>query len=395
MSTEPDRRPDSDALLVRVNAEEPQCGRGQLKVFLGAAAGVGKTFAMLESAQDRRRNGVDVVMGIVETHGRRETEALLQGLEALPRLSMVHRDVRLTEFDLDGALARRPQLVLVDELAHTNAPGSRHSKRWQDVEELLSAGIDVWTTLNVQHLERLTDVVARITHVRVRETVPDGVLERADELELVDLPPDNLLKRLADGKVYIPEQARRAAERFFRKGNLIALRQLALRRAAERVDAQMQVYRRAQGVDETWPVAERIVVGIGPAPSSQPLVRATKRMADRLGAEWIAVFMETPEYARFSEADRARVWQTLRLAEQLGARTATINGSNAADILGYARAQNATRIVVGKPTHPRWVWRSRARLCARTVARSGWTRDRGRAACSVSRSPSPRWRRSP
>lgn len=348
-------RPDPDALLARVQAEEGERRRGRLKVFFGATAGVGKTYAMLEDARARKREGVDVAVGVVETHGRRETEALLEGLEVLPRASVAYRGVELKEFDLDAALARNPRLLLLDELAHSNAPGARHAKRWQDLTELLDAGIDVYTTVNVQHLESLNDVVARITHVRVRETVPDAVLERADDIELIDLSPEELLKRLSEGKVYMPAQAERALESFFRKGNLIALRQMALRQVAQRVDAQMQVYRQAEGVRETWPVAERILVGVGPAPSSQQLVRATKRMAERLGAEWIAVFVDTPETAHWAEADRDRVWETMRLAESLGARTITLSGTNSgAELLGYARMHNVSKIVVGKPTHPRW-----------------------------------------
>ncbi|HEX5830417.1 MAG TPA: histidine kinase, partial [Gemmatimonadaceae bacterium] len=309
-------RPDPDALLALIRAEGEAAARtrGRLKVFFGATAGVGKTFAMLQAAQEQRLAGVDVVVGLVETHRRRETETLLAGLETLPRKRIEHRGVEVTEFDLDDALARRPQLLLVDELAHTNAPGSRHAKRWQDVEELLAAGIDVYTTLNVQHLESLNDVVARVTGVTVRETLPDAVLEAADEVELIDLPPEELLQRLEQGKVYVPEQARRAMERFFRKGNLIALRQLALLRTADRVDRQMEVYRRAHAAAETWPVRDRLLVGVGAAPSTAQLVRATKRMADRLGAEWLAVFVQTPAYEYLPQADRDQVWETLRLA---------------------------------------------------------------------------------
>ncbi len=348
-------RPDPDALLAQVRGEGAGGARGRLKVFFGATAGVGKTYAMLEEARARKRDGVDVVVGVVETHRRWETERLLEGIEVLPRKAVQYRRVTLGEFDLDRALERRPELILMDELAHTNAPGSRHAKRWQDVEELLAAGIDVYTTVNVQHVESLNDVVAQITHVKVRETVPDAVLERADEIELIDIPPEELLKRLEEGKVYIPEQAKRALQNFFRPGNLIALRQLALRHTAQRVDAQMQVYRRAHAVAETWPIAERVLVGIGPAPSSERLVRATKRMADRLGAEWIAIFVETPASANWPEVDRRRAWETLALAETLGATTATLSGSGtAAEILAYARAHNVTKLVVGKPTHPRW-----------------------------------------
>jgi two-component system sensor histidine kinase KdpD len=345
-------RPDPDALLADLGGEES--GSGRLKVFLGAAAGVGKTYAMLEAARERRREGVDVVVGVAETHGRRETEALLHGLEVLPRHEVQHRGITLKEFDLDGALARRPALILVDELAHTNAPASRHDKRWQDVHELLSAGIDVFTTVNVQHLESVNDVVVRITHVRVRETIPDRVVEQAAEVELVDLPPDELLKRLASGKVYLPEQIRRAQESFFRRGNLIALRQLALRYTAEHVDDAMLTHRRAFGVGETWPVRDRLLVGVGPAPSSQNLVRAAKRMADNLDCEWHAVFVETPEYARWPEADRKRVWETLRLAAELGAETASVGGPETTAIIDYARKHNVNKLVVGKPVHSPW-----------------------------------------
>ncbi len=353
MPTE-DRRPDPDALLAHLEALEPERHRGRLTVFFGAVPGVGKTYAMLEAARERQREGLDVLVGVVETHGRSETEALLAGLEVLPRRTIGHGGVTLEEFDLDAALERRPPILLLDELAHTNAPGSRHAKRWQDAEELLGAGIDVYTTLNVQHVESLNDVVARITHVKVRETVPDALLERADEIALVDISPEVLLKRLREGKVYVPEQARRAADHFFRRGNVIALRQIALRQTAERVDADLRVYRRAFGVGRTWPVRERIVVGVGPAPSSQRLVRATKRLADGLGAEWSAVFVETPEYAGWSEPDRDRVWETLRLAEKLGGTAVTVGGRGVDELLEYARRDNATKIVVGKPTHAAW-----------------------------------------
>jgi two-component system sensor histidine kinase KdpD len=350
-------RPDPDALLALIRAEAPAAARarGRLKIFFGATAGVGKTYAMLEAAHERRRAGADVVIGLVETHGRRETTALLAGLEALPRRRLEHRGVTLEEFDVDAALARRPHILLVDELAHTNAPGSRHAKRWQDVEELLAAGIAVYTTLNVQHIESLNDVVARVTGITVRETVPDSVLESADEVELIDLPPEELLQRLREGKVYMPEQAGRAMERFFQKGNLIALRQMALLRTADRVDRQMELHRRAQAAAETWPVRDRILVGVGPAPSSERLIRATKRMADRLGVEWVAVFVETPAAGQWAQDDRDRLWQSLRLAEQLGGKTVTLSGADpAAEILSYARTHNITKIVVGKPTHATW-----------------------------------------
>jgi two-component system, OmpR family, sensor histidine kinase KdpD len=348
-------RPDPDQLLERVRADEARQARGKLKIFFGAAAGVGKTYAMLEAARAQKAAGVDVAIGWIETHGRAETEALLPGLEQLPPRGVEYRDTTLREFDLDAALARRPALILVDELAHTNAPGSRHAKRWQDVTELLDAGIDVYTTLNVQHLESLNDVVARVTEVPTRETVPDSILEEAAEVELVDLPPDDLIQRLKEGKVYVPEQAGEAVRRFFRKGNLIALRELALRTTAARVDAQMEVYRRDHAVPGIWPVAERILVCVSPSPLAARVVRAARRMAAGLRAEWVVVNVETPASARLSDADRDRVVQTLRLAEQLGAETATLSGHDvAAEVLTYARRRNVTRIVLGKPARPRW-----------------------------------------
>src|SRR6185436_19079685 len=272
-----DRRPDPEALLARLRLDEARPRGGRLKIFFGANAGVGKTFAMLEEARLRRREGIDAVVGYVETHGRKDTEALLEGLEILPRRQVDYRGIALPELHLDAALARGPKLILVDELAHTNAPGSRHVKRWQDVEELLAAGIDVYTTVNVQHVESLNDLVGKVTGVAVRETVPDSILERADQVELVDLPPEELLKRLAEGKVYVPEQAERARESFFRPGNLIALRELALRKTAERVDAQMQRYRQAHNVAETWPVAERLLVAVSSGPAADQLVRGGRR----------------------------------------------------------------------------------------------------------------------
>src|SRR5690242_14596575 len=271
-------RPDPEALLARIREDESRAQRARLKIFFGASAGVGKTFAMLVEAHERRRGGADVVVGLVETHGRSETAALLDGLEIVKRRAVEHRGTIIQEFDLDAALARRPALILLDELAHTNAPGSRHAKRWQDVEELLAAGVDVSTTLNVQHVESLVDVVAQITGVTVRETVPDSILDRADEVELVDLPPDDLLQRLREGKVYVPHSAERALENFFRKGNLIALRELALRQTAQRVDAQMESYRRTAGIAEPWAVRERILVCLGEPESGLRLVRSARRM---------------------------------------------------------------------------------------------------------------------
>ncbi|GAB4433025.1 MAG: DUF4118 domain-containing protein [Chloroflexi bacterium OHK40] len=348
-------RPDPDALLARVRAEAAAATRGRLTVFFGAAPGVGKTYAMLEAAHARKAEGIDVVAGVVETHGRADTQALLDGIELLPLQEVTYRGVTLREFDLDAALARRPRLILIDELAHTNAPGTRHLRRWQDVHELLAAGIDVYTTVNVQHLESLNDVVAQITGVIVRETVPDSVVEQADEVKLIDLPADDLLQRLRAGKVYMPQNAERAMGNFFRKGNLIALRELALRRTADRVDAQMERYRRDKAITTPWPTTLRLLVGISSSPSAPRLVRAAKRMAASLRAEWIVAFVETPAELRRGEAERERVAQTLRLAEQLGAETATLSATNAADeLLAYARARNISKIVIGKPERPRW-----------------------------------------
>jgi len=348
-------RPDPEALLARVKAEEARQRRGKLKVFLGAAAGVGKTYAMLGAVREQKADAVDVLVGYVETHGRAETDALLAGLELLPARMVDYRGTALREFDLDAALARHPALIVVDELAHTNAPGLRHAKRWQDVVELLDAGINVYTTMNVQHLETLNDVVAKITGVVVRETVPDSVFEQADDVELIDLPPDELLERFKDGKVYMAEQAEEAVRHFFRKGNLIALRELALRRTAERVDAQMRVYMHEHAIGKSWPTAERLLVCVSPGPESARLVRAGKRMADRLGAPWVAAYVETPAQLRLPPEVRDRVTQTLRLAEQLGAETARLPGEKMSEaILGFAHDRNVTKIVVGKPRRRLW-----------------------------------------
>ncbi|MBI3735071.1 sensor histidine kinase KdpD, partial [Candidatus Sumerlaeota bacterium] len=349
-----DSRPDPDKLLDRVVKEEEKEKQGRLKIFFGFAPGVGKTFAMLQEGHSRHAEGKDVVAGIIETHRRAETEILLAGLQVLPRREIPYHGVTLHEFDLDAALARRPALILVDELAHTNAPGSRHSKRWQDVEELLQSGINVYTTVNVQHVESLSDVVAQITGIAVRETVPDSILERADELELIDLPPEQLLDRLREGKVYLPDQAGRAVENFFRKGNLIALRELSLRRTAERVAAQMVDYRRDQAIQKVWPAADRLLVAVGPSPTSTQLVRATKRMAESQHAEWFAISVETSDRAGLTPSDRERVGHTLHLAEQLGAQTATVTGDRASGaILDFAREHNVTKIVAGKPLRRR------------------------------------------
>ena len=350
-----EQRPDPDQLLRRVREEEERRREGQLKIFFGAAPGVGKTYAMLEAARQKKREGVEIVVGLVETHGRKETEALLEGLEILPRKNVEYRGTILKEFDLDGALHRKPAVLLVDELAHTNAPGSRHKKRWQDIYELLGAGISVYTTVNVQHLESLNDVVSQITGVNVRETVPDFLLDRADEIELIDLPPDDLLQRMREGKVYMPEQAAAAVENFFRKGNLIALRELALRRTADRVDEQMQLYRQDKGIKEIWPAGERILVCVGHNPRSIRLIHAARRLAAGMRCDWIAVHVEAPSKVRPSEQDVRQLADHMRLAESLGAETAVLSGQRMSEeVITYARSRNVTRIIVGKPTHARW-----------------------------------------
>ena len=344
-------RPDPDQLLELAAAEERKRGRGRLKVFLGYAAGVGKTYAMLDAARRRRAEGVDLLVAFVETHGRPETDALLDGLEVVPRREITYRGARLTELDLDLVLARNPSVALVDELAHTNAPDSRHPKRWQDVEELLAAGIEVWTTLNVQHLESLAEVVARITGAAVGERVPDRMLDQADEIELVDVPPEELLQRLAEGKVYVPEQAARATRLFFRSGNLLALRELTLRRAARRVDEQMRAYMTLRSISGPWPAAERLLVSVAGSPYSTELIRATRRLADELRAEWFAVYVETAEGDRLSEENRQRIFRDLALAEQLGAQVATLDGTSVAEaVIRFARTHNVTKLVVGGPT---------------------------------------------
>ena len=349
------QRPNPDALLARVQAEAAKQARGKLKIFFGAAPGVGKTYSMLEAARKVGKEGADVVVGYIEPHCRPETQGLVLGLDMLPRLEIPYRGTTLFEFNLDAALELHPQILIVDELAHTNAPGVAHTKRWQDVMRLLEAGIDVYTTLNVQHLESLNDVIAQITGVVVRETVPDSILEQADEVELVDLPPDDLLERLREGKIYIAREAERAMSHFFTKGNLIALRELALRRTAERVGEQMDVYRDEHAVRGTWPARERLLVCIGPSPFASRLVRATRRMAASLKSPWVAVHIETPNDADLSDADKEQLTQTLRLVEQLGGETTTLSGQSIADeLIQYARSRNVTKIVVGKPKQPRW-----------------------------------------
>ncbi|UYO52072.1 sensor histidine kinase [Rhodopseudomonas palustris] len=352
---EPPSRPSPDALLEQARRQEP--GTGRLKVFLGAAPGVGKTFAMLQSAHARAKAGVDVVIGYAETHGRAETEALLAGLETVPRRRIPYKGQVLEEMDLDAVLARRPQLAIVDELAHSNAPGSRHPKRYLDVLELLANGIDVYTAVNIQHIESLNDVVAQITTVRVRETVPDSAFERADAIELVDLTPDDLIQRLKEGKVYVPKQAERALEHYFSPGNLTALRELALRRTAERVDEQLLSHMQANAIAGPWAAGERVLVCVSDDQRSQGLVRYTKRLADRLRAPWTAINIETRRSLSLTEQQRDRLADTLRLAEALGGEALAIPGGDrslAHDILAFARANNITQIVVGKA--PRSFW---------------------------------------
>ncbi len=350
---EPDTRPSPDALLDGAVRET----RGRLKIFLGAAPGVGKTWEMLTSGQALRRDGVDVVVGLVETHGRAETAALVSGLEVVPRRRIDYRGQVLEEMDLEAILARRPALALIDELAHTNAPGSRHPKRYLDVEELLAAGIDVYTTMNIQHIESLNDVVARITRIRVRETVPDSILERTDDIEVIDITPDDLIRRLKDGKVYVPRTADRALAHYFSPGNLTALRELALRAAAQRVDAQLVTHMQANAIAGPWAAGERVLVCISEDPRAAGLVRYAKRLADQLHAPWTAITIETPRSAELSEVERDRVADTLRLAERLGGAAATLPGGGRAiaeDVLAYARAENATQIVIGKTSRSRW-----------------------------------------
>jgi two-component system sensor histidine kinase KdpD len=338
------QRASPDALLSLARKE----GRGHLKIFLGAAPGVGKTYAMLTNGRAEKVAGRDVIAGLIETHGRRETEQLVEGLEVLPRKPIVYRNQVMHEFDLDGALARRPNLLLVDEYAHTNVPGSRHPKRWQDVDELLAAGIDVWTTLNIQHLESLNDVVQQISKVRVRETVPDTVFDRADEIVLVDFPPDELLRRLAEGKVYVQDTAARAVEHFFKPQNLTALRELALRRAAERIDADLVERMQAQAIEGPWAAGERILACIGPDPVSPTVIRAAKRLADLMDAPWIAVTVERPG-ATLDDAGRQRLDEAMKLAQSLGAETQTLTGTDLPEaLLRFAKFENVTQIVVGR-----------------------------------------------
>jgi two-component system, OmpR family, sensor histidine kinase KdpD len=367
-----DPRPSPEALLEAARREERQSGR--LKIFVGAAPGVGKTYEMLQQARARKQDGYDVVAGVVETHGRKETQALLDGLEAVPRKPLEYRGQRLEEMDLDALIARHPQIALVDELAHTNAPGSRHPKRYLDVEELLNHGIDVYTTVNIQHIESLNDVVAQITHVRVRETVPDAVFDGADAIELVDLTPDDLIERLKEGKVYVPEQAARALEHYFSPGNLTALRELALRRTAERVDEQLLTHMQAHAIPGPWAAGERILVCISEDPRAAGLVRYAKRLADRLHAPFTALCVETRRSLQWTEVERDRVADTLRLAEALGGEAITVPGgerSIADDVIRFAHANNITQIITGKSTRSRWFEILHGSVVHELVRRSG------------------------
>jgi two-component system sensor histidine kinase KdpD len=350
-------RSDPESLLVKVNGQ-PKAQRGKLRIYFGSAAGVGKTFAMLLAARKLRGEGRDVVVGVVETHGRSDTAALLDALEVVPAKAVPHRGREFTDFDLDAALRRRPALILVDELAHSNLPGARHPKRWQDVDELLAAGIDVFTTLNVQHLESLNDVVGGITNVRVWETVPDTVFDAADEVVLVDIPAEELLARLKSGKVYIPETPSRAADNFFRKGNLMALRELALRRTADRVEGDVQAYRIDKSIDSVWKTAAALLTCVGPGDGAERVVRAAARMASQLNADWHAIYVETPALQRLPAARRETILAALNLAQKLGATTAVIaNPEVAESVIAYARKHNLSKLVIGRdPARRLWPW---------------------------------------
>jgi two-component system sensor histidine kinase KdpD len=352
------QRPDPDLLLAKVQRQEERSQRGKLRIYFGSSAGVGKTYAMLAAARKLKENGRDVVVGVVETHGRQETAAQMEGLEILPRTVISYRAKEVSEFDIDAALQRHPALILVDELAHSNVQGSRHPKRWQDVEELLGAGIDVFSTLNVQHLESLNDVVGGITQVRVWETVPDTVFDAADEVVLVDIPADELLARLKAGKVYVEGQAEHAAQNFFRKGNLMALRELALRRTADRVEGDVQAYRADRAIGSVWKTATALLTCVGPDAAAERVVRAAARLASQLNADWHAIYVETPALQRLSSARRERILATLSLAQELGATTAVIaNAQVAESVVAYARSHNFSKLVIGRdPGRRLWPW---------------------------------------
>ena len=369
-----EQRPDPDALLALLRDAQQREGRGKLRIYFGASAGVGKTCAMLEAAHQLKADGVDVVAGVVETHGRSHTAALLEGLPVLPAVQIEYRGKQLAEFDLDGALARRPALLLVDELAHSNVPGSRHAKRWQDVEELLAAGIDVYSTLNVQHLESLNDVVGGITGIAVHETLPDTFFDSATEVVLVDTPADELIERLAAGKVYLPAQAERAAKNFFRKGNLMALRELALRRTADRVEDDVQAWRSDRRITQVWQTEGALLCGIGPHDGAEHVVRSTARLAQQLAVSWQAVYVETPALQRLAPARRERILQTVKLAEALGARSVVLSAQSVAQaLIDHARANNLSKLVLGTAQRHRW-WP--ARSLAEVIARRAPDIDR-------------------
>jgi two-component system sensor histidine kinase KdpD len=358
MPTQSEQRPDPDLLLAKVKRQEADARRGKLRIYFGSSAGVGKTYAMLVAGRKLKAEGRDVVIGVVETHGRSETAALLGDLQILPPKPMPYRGKDLSEFDLDAALLRRPSLILVDELAHSNVQGARHPKRWQDVEELLAAGIDVLTTLNVQHLESLNDVVGGITNVRVWETVPDTVFDDADEVVLVDIPAEELLERLKAGKVYLPQQAERAANNFFRKGNLMALRELALRRTADRIEGDVQAYRVDKSIGSVWKTANALLTCVGPGAGAERVVRAAARLAGQLSAEWHAIYVETPGLQRLPAARREQILGTLTLAKELGATTAVIADADVANsVIAYARSHNLSKLVIGRdPARRLWPW---------------------------------------
>jgi two-component system sensor histidine kinase KdpD len=365
-------RPSPEAMLKLANAEEVTTELGKLKIFLGYAAGVGKTYAMLEAARQRKKDGRDVVVGYVESHGRSETDALLEGMEALQRKEVHYLGVALPEMDIDAILTRKPQIVLVDELAHSNAPGSRHEKRWQDVEELLEAGIDVYTTVNIQHFESLNDVVAQITGIIVRETVPDRLLDLAFEIKLIDISPEDLIQRLNEGKIYIPDQAVKAIDKFFRPGNLMALRELSLRRTAARVDDQMRAYMETQSIAGPWPTAERLLVCVSGSPYSEKLIRATCRLAEELKGQWFTVYIETPTDSHHVRENREHIWRDLRLAESLGGQVASVTATDITDaVIDYATRHNITKIVMGKPTRRRWRKILQTPIVDRIIRRSG------------------------
>jgi two-component system sensor histidine kinase KdpD len=367
-----EQRPSPEALLEAARLADSRAGR--LKIFVGAAPGVGKTYEMLQSAHAKLKAGADVVVGIVETHGRAETESLLRGIEVLPRKRISYKEQTLEEMDLDALIARRPQIALVDELAHTNAPGSRHPKRYLDVEELLSHGIDVYTAVNIQHIESLNDVVAQITHVRVRETVPDSVFDRADAIELIDLTPDDLIQRLKEGKVYVPKQAERALEHYFSPGNLTALRELALRRTAERVDEQLLTHMQANAIAGPWAAGERILLCVSEDPRAAGLVRYTKRLADRLHAQWTAISIETRRSLQLTDEQRDRLADTMRLAEALGGEALTVPGVGrriADDVIHFAHANNVTQIIIGKSSRSWWFELTRGSVVHDLVRRAG------------------------